>query len=120
MSEPLQNFAATTAAAATTFVVMVGVEPQVILYSSIGASGAIVLTESDSRWRAMAAFVAMTFGGALIATLLARHFADGDPVWRNLIGLAVSPVYPALRETVSKRVPSLLDALLRAFRAGGR
>jgi len=77
-----------------------------------------VLTEASSRWRALATFVAMTFGGALIATLLARHFFGGDILWRNLIGLVISPAYPAVRDTVIQRVPSLVNALLRVIRPG--
>jgi MFS family permease len=110
MSTDAATFVAGSVAAGVSAVTVaaLGIEPQQILWSAVGASIGIVGTKPATRVRAVVVFIATVLAGALLATAAAHYWQLGT-LARNLIALALGPVFPVAQERLAERVPSVVD-----------
>jgi hypothetical protein len=106
------------AAVCALFFALVGLEPQTLVYGTVGAIFGLA-TAPPSGWvRSMFLFVAVVFAAALLGTWAAEYWHDGKRIQRNAWSMALAavfhPVFAAMLAKVPAIIPTLIDAILRA------
>lgn len=116
MSDPTMTAAtATSAGLGAMILATLGVEPQALLWSAVGASIGLTVAPPASRWRAMLTFTAVVMLAALAGTYVAEHHAAGSTVVRNASAAAVAALFHPLFQAAVSALPQLLSALTARF-----
>jgi len=114
MSDPTQPVInAAAAGAGAVFVAMIGVEPQALVWASVGAAIGLGFAAQTGRFRAAALFVAVAMACALLGTLIAARWFDNSAVWRNSSALLLGIAFHPLLALVVAQLPAIVDAALR-------
>jgi len=97
-----------------------GVDPQVLIYTGMGATLGMGAAPPAGRFRAVCMFAAVTLLGAALGHFVEHHFYPGELAVRNLSGgVAAALAYPilgAMMANVPPFIASALDGLLRLLR----
>lgn len=121
MSDPVIPVAAATGAGIGAVIVgLVGIEPQVLFYTCVGAGLGIPFASPMGRYRSAAVFVMVVFASSLLGSWAAiEYYADATPTrvafaskgFSLILGLAFHP----LTSAVVAGIPGIWSALLRKF-----
>lgn len=116
MGEPATSLAgAAVAGLGATLLSSLGIEPQPLFWSLVGASIGMSFAAASSKSRAATIFVAVVLVCSLFGAWLAQRYFAGELLSRNAIacGLAIF-FHPALNAAIT-RLPAFLDGLLRKW-----
>lgn len=114
MSEPTSSVvAAASAGGGALIVAMLGVEPQALLWASVGAFIGLPIAAQTGRLRAAAVYVAVVLSCALLGTLIAVQVANGAVVARNSAALVLAMGFHPILSAAVGAIPALVDGMLR-------
>lgn len=115
MAEPtITAGSAVAAGTGALFVALIGIEPQGLVWSLVGAVFGLSFAPKVGRWRAALVFIAVAFAAALLGTWAADFLHSGARTARNGWSMVIAAAFhPALAAFV-QAVPAALQALLRA------
>lgn len=113
MTQPIEALAGGIAAGVSAITVAaLGIEPQPIAWVAFGASLGIVSTEPAGRARTIVVFVATVAAGALIATVVSKHYG-WDSGWRNLAALGLGAFFPVIKDRLGRVAPRVIDGAIK-------
>lgn len=119
MAEPTVTAGGAVAAGITAvFVALIGIEPQGVVWSLVGAVFGLSFAPQVGRWRAALLFLAVAFAAALLGTWAADYWHAGSRIARNGWAMALAAAFHPLLAAFVQAVPAALQALVRA-RTGG-
>jgi hypothetical protein len=109
MSEPTETAAQMAIAGATAFFVVVGLEPQVIVWGLVGSVLGVSLAAPSSKKYAFALFIAATLTCSLLGTAAADQWWKGSIFARNVITVGIGAAFhPALAAFIAA-VPGVIQ-----------
>jgi hypothetical protein len=99
-----------------------GVEPQSIIYATMGAGVGTIFSPSvvnGSPWRgrvkAVAIFVGVAVICAGIGTLISQVYFAKNEVWRNVVAAFSAVLFLPIVSTIIAKLPELWDGAMRKF-----
>lgn len=119
MSEPTTLGTTGAAAAGALFVALIGIEPQALVWSLVGAVFGLSFAPPSGRMRAALVFLAVALASALLGTWAADYLHAGSRIARNAWSLGIASAFHPLLAAFVQAVPAALQALIRA-RTGGQ
>lgn len=113
MTQPIESVAGGIAAGVSAITVAaLGIEPQPIAWVAFGAGLGIVSTQPTGRARTLVVFVATVAAGALISTVVAKHYG-WDNGWRNMMALGLGAFFPMIKMRLAVIAPKVIDGTLK-------
>ncbi len=110
-TEQLANVTVTGAAALV--VALIGIEPQALIWGTVGSTLGVSLAKPSGRLYAAALFIAATLTCALLGTMAATQWFNGAALARNvfvvLIGAAFHPAFSAFIAAVPGVIQWVVD-----------
>lgn len=104
-------------------VALLGVEPQAILWATMGSIIGVVLAPKTSTWYAIALFCASTMACALFATGISASYFNGSEMSRNvaavLLGAAFHPGLKVFIERVADLITAWINRIAAALGSPG-
>jgi hypothetical protein len=105
------------------FFAAVGLEPQTLVYGTVGAIFGLASAQPNAWFRSMCIFASVVLASALLGTWAADQWHAGARLPRNAWSMGIAavfhPVFAALLAKVPAIIPALIDAVLRARTGGG-
>lgn len=93
---------------------IIGIEPQGLVWSLVGAVFGLSFAPKVGRWRAALLFIAVAFAAALLGTWAAEFWHASSRTARNGWAMALGAAFHPLVAAFVQAVPTALQALLRA------
>ena len=120
MADPTSSaVGAATIVSATALVgALLGVEPQTLIFSTVGAVFGAPLAPPAGRVRTVALFVGVVIACAMLGTSAAEAWHQNGRVARNVWSMGIAaffhPIFATMIEAAPRVTRSFLDALVRA------
>lgn len=118
MTEPVQQAAlqATGVGVSAVIIGLIGIEPQVLFFTCVGAGLGIPFASPMGRWRAIMVFVMVVLASALLGTWAATEYFDSPTrvaFASKGISLILGLTFHPLTSIVVSSIPSVWKAALR-------
>lgn len=107
--------AAVGAGVGAVFVAVIGVEPQVLVWSFVGAVFGVPFAPPAGRMRSILVFLSTVMACALLGSWAAENWHAGSHRARDAWAMGLGVVFHPLLATLVQMVPSVVQALVQAI-----
>lgn len=110
-----------TAGVGAAVLAVLGLEPQALAWSMVGAIFGAPLAPPAGRVRQALVFVAVVLACALLGTIMAEFFNAASPRWRNGWSMVLAGIFHPVSAALVKAAPGIVVGLIAglAARRGG-
>lgn len=122
MAEPASASTIAIAAAASALIVeLLGVEPQTLAWSMVGAIFGSSLAPPAGRFRQVLVFGGVVLASSLLGSVIAEALGHSSMRWRNVWCFIFGGLFHVIAATVVTEVPGIVRSLLQIIltRRGG-